>query len=492
MSEELSKYQAAIIDFHESDDEEHGIAQAYAGSGKTFILRRCAEAIDDEETMFIGAFNKAIADELTRKIRRANTEISTLHSLGGRTLRKVWRKKAYPTDDFDVLGRHIDDVLGKTFPADAPGDVRKLVEKCMAFVADDNPDKAFERVEDLMYRFECAPSDPETCSPEKYVNWAIKTLVKLREPSDHICFGQMLYVPAFHKMKTGWFKRVFIDETQDMNRAQLTLARHALHDYGRFFAVGDRKQAIYGWNGADASGMDKMKSLFKAKEFKLPISYRAPEAVAKLVRDSYIPDFEARPGAPDGLVKLVDVAFMRKHWAPGDMFISRKNAPLPKVCLMALTDGIPAYIKGGRDVTKHLFGLIKKSRQSGTAEFLKWLSQHVERQLLLLSNAKQEKAIDDLLDTKATLVALAEDTDAVSEIEARLNKLFADDTPGGKLMCATAFKAKGLETEPGRAVWLDWPSFRDNTPEECNIRYVAETRTQHALYMVVNKLGGGS
>jgi len=492
MSEELSKYQSAIIDFHENDDEEHGIAQAYAGSGKTFILRRCAEVIDDEETMFIGAFNKAIADELTKKIRRANTEISTLHSLGGRTLRKVWRKKAYPTDDFDVLGRHIDDVLGKTFPADAPGDVRKLVEKCMAFVADDNPDKAFERVEDLMYRFECAPSDPQACSPEKYVNWALKTLAKLREPSDHICFGQMLYVPAFHKMKTGWFKRVFIDETQDMNRAQLTLARHALHDYGRFFAVGDRKQAIYGWNGADASGMDKMKSLFKAKEFKLPISYRAPEAVAKLVRDSYIPDFEARPGAPDGLVKLVDVAFMRKHWAPGDMFISRKNAPLPKVCLMALTDGIPAYIKGGRDVTKHLFGLIKKSRQSGTAEFLKWLSQHVERQLLLLSNAKQEKAIDDLLDTKATLVALAEDTDAVSEIEARLNKLFADDTPGGKLMCATAFKAKGLETEPGRAVWLDWPSFRDNSPEECNIRYVAETRTQHALYMVVNKLGGGS
>jgi hypothetical protein len=25
-----------------------------------------------------------------------------------------------------------------------------------------------------------------------------------------------------------------------------------------------------------------------------------------------------------------------------------------------------------------------------------------------------------------------------------------------------------------------------------SIRYVAETRTQHALYMVVNKLGGGS
>lgn len=495
MSEQLSKYQAAIINFVEDESGGHGIVQAYAGSGKTFILKRCAEAIDDEQRMFIGAFNKAIADELSKKIKRANTEISTLHSLGGKTLRNAWKsfgKNPRTHDDVDVLGRCIDAVLGKTFPADAPGDVRKLVEKCMAFVADDNAEKAFERVENLMYRFECAPADPSICSPDKYVEWALKALAKLREPSDHICFGQMLYVPAYHKMKTGWFRHVLIDETQDMNRAQLTLSRHALHDDGRFLACGDRFQAIYAWNGADSGGMDKMKNLYKAREFQLPISYRAPEAVAKLVRDTYIHDFVARPGAPDGLVKLVDVAFMRKTWAPGDMYISRKNAPLPKACLMALSDGIPAYIKGGRDITKHLFALLKKSRQSGTAEFLKWLSEHVERQLLLLSAAKQEKAMEDLLDTKATLVALAEDTEAVHEIEGRLNRLFADDSPGGRLMCATAFKAKGLETEPGRAVWLDWPSFRDNSAEECNIRYVAETRTQHALYMVVNKLGGGS
>lgn len=484
MSEELSKYQAAIIDFVEDEDEKHGITYAYAGSGKSFILKRCAEAIDDEETMFIGAFNKPIAEELGRKIRRANTTISTLHSLGGSTLRKVWRRKAFPNDDIDVLGRYVDDVLGKTFPTEAPGDVRTLVEKCMAFVADDDPGKAFERVEDLMFRFECAPADPEVCAPGKYVEWALKVLAKLREPSDAICFGQMLYVPAYYKMKTGWFRRVLIDETQDMNRAQLTLAKHALHEYGRFFAVGDVYQAIYGWNGADSSGMNKIERVFKPKVFKLPISYRASEAVAQWVRDTYIPDFQARPGAPEGLVKTVSVAFMRKNWAPGDMYISRKNAPLPKACLMALADGIPAYIKGGRDITKHLFALLKKSRQSGSAEFLKWLMSYTERQLLLLQSAKQEKAIEDLLDTKTTLVALAEDTETVSEIETRLTRLFSDETPGGKLMCATAFKAKGLETEPGRSVWLDWPSFKETTDEERNILYVAGTRTQHALYFV--------
>lgn len=488
MSEELSKYQEAIIKFHEDETEKHGIAQAYAGSGKTFILKRSVETIDDDESVFIGAFNKPIAEELSKKIRRPNTEISTIHSLGGKTLRKTWRKKCAINDDIDVMGRSIEEVLGKTFPADAPGDVRKLVEKCMAFVADDNKDKAYERVEDIMYRFECAPSDPSVCSPEKYVQWALRTLEKLRQPTDYICFGQMLYVPAYFKMKTGWFRRVLIDETQDMNRAQLTVARHALHEYGRFFAVGDRKQAIYAWNGADSSGMDKMKALFNAKEFKLPISYRAPEAVARLVRDTYIPDFEARPGAPEGLVQNVDVAFMRKYWRAGDMYISRKNAPLPKACLMALADGIPAYIKGGRDITKHLYSLLKKSRQSGTLQFLKWLNEHTERQLLLLDAAKQEKAIEDLLDTKATLIALADGTDTVHEIEDRLNKLFSDNADGSeRLMCATAFKAKGLEAGPGHAVWLDWGSFRSTTDEECNIRYVAETRTQHALYLVGGK-----
>ncbi|NBO03645.1 MAG: hypothetical protein EBV16_05570, partial [Betaproteobacteria bacterium] len=62
--------------------------------------------------------------------------------------------------------------------------------------------------------------------------------------------------------------------------------------------------------------------------------------------------------------------------------------------------------------------------------------------------------------------------------------------PGKPSSVATMFDGFPMSRrgEPGRAVWLDWPSFRDNSPEECNIRYVAETRTQHALYMVVNKL----
>jgi hypothetical protein len=96
--------------------------------------------------------------------------------------------------------------------------------------------------------------------------------------------------------------------------------------------------SIYAWNGADASSMDKIKKTFRAREMKLPISYRAPEAVAARVRN-FIPDFKARDGAPQGLVKVVDSAYMLDHWRPGDFYLSRKNAPLPKACLAALKSG---------------------------------------------------------------------------------------------------------------------------------------------------------
>ena len=198
----------------------------------------------------------------------------------------------------------------------------------------------------------------------------------------------------------------------------------------------------------------------------------------------YISDFQARPGAPQGLVKEVDEAFMRANWQRGDMLISRKNAPLPRFCLAALASGVPAFIKGGKDVTRGLFELIRKSRKSNVPEFIRWLRDYEERRVAALVAAKQVKKADELADTVATLVELSDDCDTTDELKARLTSLFADDGPDGKLMCSTTHKVKGLETAPGKAVWLDWNSFRETSEEERNIAYVAQTRTQDKLYLV--------
>lgn len=479
----LSEWQQAIIEFVQDDDAGHGIVSAYAGSGKTFLLERVAEAIDDEESMFFGAFNTPIALELNKRIHRANTDIRTLHSLGYLTLKRHWGKGVRLAEDgIDYLGNIIESTLPKKIDPDVASDVRKLVEKSMAFVADDNPAMADERITDLMYRFQCGPADERTMPAEQYVEWTRKILVKLREKSNVICFGQMIYVPAFNRWSTGHYRRVAIDETQDMNRAQLIVAKNALHQEGRFLAVGDRWQAIYAWNGADSGSMDKIKKTFRAKEMKLPISYRAPEEVAARVRN-FIPDFKARDGAPKGLVKVVDSAFMLDNWRPGDFYLSRKNAPLPKACLAALKSGVPAYIRGGKDMTKGFYELIRKSRKTGIGEFIRWIKEYAEKRISVLMLAKQDKAADEIADTVAALVELSEGCDTTSELRARLDNLFADTDTTGKLMVSSVHRAKGLETPEGAAVWLDENSFRSGD-EEDRIRYVAETRTRDKLYLV--------
>jgi len=481
---ELSEFQRPIIDFVSDDEsDEHGIASAYAGSGKTFILKEAAQAIDDEESMVICAFNVPIAEELTRKIRRANTDIRTNHSLGLKALKRAWGNDVKISDGADYLNFVLTNALPAKITDDVKSDVRALVEKCMAFVADDDPAQAFQRVTDLMFRFECQPKD-RNMPPDQYVRWALKALELLRVPSKSICYGQMLYVPAFHKWSTGDFRWTFVDEMQDLNRAQMIVAKNAMHQYGRFFGVGDRKQAIYAWNGADSGGMDKMKRVFRAQEFKLPISYRVSESVADLVR-GYIPDFQARAGAPQGEVAEVSEKFMRERWKPGDMFLSRKNATLPRACLAALSCGVPAYIRGGKDITKGLFDLIRRSRQTNILLFLKWLRTYEEQQVALLLAAKQETKADELNDTVATLVELSDECQTTDQLRDRMTRLFIDEHPQGKLMCSTVHKAKGLEVATENdTVWLDWGTFRSNSEEEENITYVAQTRAKGKLYMV--------
>ena len=71
---------------------------------------------------------------------------------------------------------------------------------------------------------------------------------------------------------------VVVDEAQDMTSAQLEIAVGACKRGGRVVIVGDDRQAIYGFRGADSGGLDRLKKLLKAKELGLTTTYRLPEA----------------------------------------------------------------------------------------------------------------------------------------------------------------------------------------------------------------------
>ncbi|MDA8289406.1 MAG: ATP-dependent helicase [Actinomycetota bacterium] len=78
------------------------------------------------------------------------------------------------------------------------------------------------------------------------------------------------------------FAHLFVDELQDANAAQLALLDAWLGGRKDLFAVGDPRQAIYGWNGADPSGVLEFGQRYPGGEIlTLDTNYRSsPQVVA--------------------------------------------------------------------------------------------------------------------------------------------------------------------------------------------------------------------
>ena len=92
------------------------------------------------------------------------------------------------------------------------------------------------------------------------------------------------------------------------------------------------------------------------------------------------------------------------------------------------------------------------------------------------------EVIDDKVDT---ILSLTEGVGTVSEMSARMDKLFADDGPP-RVICSTVHRAKGLESD---RVWMLADTFRPLgvSVEEDNVRYVAVTRAMRSLRLVATK-----
>ncbi len=88
------------------------------------------------------------------------------------------------------------------------------------------------------------------------------------------------------------YRYICIDEAQDLNEAQYRLLSSLCGEsYRNVLMVGDPKQAIYVWNGADPVYLDRFTKEFNAKVIELTENYRCSEAVvkaAKALDDSYL------------------------------------------------------------------------------------------------------------------------------------------------------------------------------------------------------------
>ena len=110
-----------------------------------------------------------------------------------------------------------------------------------------------------------------------------------------IDFTDMVWLPVRWQLHTrSWFRAypdLFVDECQDLNQAQLTLAlmlagqaEGYTRKPGRILFVGDPFQAIMGFAGADCNSYSHIVNQAKATELPLSTCYRCPRSRSELVK----------------------------------------------------------------------------------------------------------------------------------------------------------------------------------------------------------------
>lgn len=276
---------------------------------------------------------------------------------------------------------------------------------------------------------------------------------------------------------------ILVHNCQDMNQAQILLAQRVCRKSGRIVVVGDDRQAIYGFRGADSGSLDRLKKELEASELGLTITYRCPKSIVAEAQE-YVPDYEAAPTAPEGIVSNMNREKMLQAALPGDFILSRKNAPLAGVCLALMREGRKAKIEG-RDIGKGLTSLVRKLKGKSLSDLFKkletWRGKEIDRAQSLSKKSATETRMAYVNDQAETIVALSEGVSSVNELEKRIESLFTDNNIGNSIVCSTVHKSKGLESD--RVFVLD-NTFTMSGPEEDNIMYVCVTRAKKELVYV--------
>lgn len=474
------------------------VVRARAGTGKTTTIiegvTRAREAWEGGRIL-LAAFNKVIAQELAKRLAdrgAVHVEAKTLHSLGYACIRRHKRSlritEERPWDLADYGIGCVSDGYGGI-----PREVRGLVRTLHTRLRETDPHvvqldrtAAIQRAVDVAVDADVYPDD-ETIQAgwdvTRVARAALYAVDQAAEPTVEIDFADMIYLPLAWDCTRRDYAMVVVDEAQDMTTSQLELALRCMQEAGRAAIVGDDRQAIYGFRGADSGSLDRLKAELKAEELGLRTTYRCATSVVQAAQ-RYVPDIVAASEAQAGSVALVRESDFAKDVREGDFVLSRKNAPLVQYALQFFREGRRVHIRG-RDLGKTLAAIVRRQKAVNlehlTDKLDRWVDK--ERQRCAPLGESGERQLEKVLDLVDFIAEVMKDNEiaTVDQLEEAITGLFADDGDEGSVMLATIHKAKGLEAE---RVFVLQDTFTREGPEETNLRYVAVTRAKNDLRLV--------
>lgn len=461
------------------------LVRARAGTGKTSTVIQGLVFFPPREKVALVAFNTKNAKELGFRISEArpvaHCEAKTLHSLGFSFVRDNWSKvrlnKGRGWDIArDICGHH------------QPDCVINAVKNAVSFAKGARPFTTVDDIKEIIWDRDLYSEalEKNDFSEQDLINACLLAMERAKKFDGGLDFDDMIWLPVVHGWAKPEFDTVIVDECQDMNQTQITLALKASRK--RVIVVGDDRQAIYAFRGADSGSLDRLKQELDAQEYGLNVTFRCPLAIVRRAQ-ALVPDFQAHEGAIQGEEITINRSEVFKFVKPGNAIISRKNAPLMPLCLNLLKNGVRAFVEG-RDIGANLANLVKKvaGKTEDMGTFENRLNRHEDKHLERLQKANGRgmvRRMAEFCDKVDCIRALAEDLASVTELLARIKNLFEDRGHGkrDKVCLSSIHKAKGMEFK--QVFGLEWTiNPTGDGGEEDNLAYVLWTRTQETYFEV--------
>lgn len=483
-----STFQQAIFEASANVNFGSFCVNAVAGSGKTTTIVECAKRAPQGLSILFLAFNKSIVNELQTKLPKS-VDCKTLHSHGFRALMRSikgrtnvnnnkWRD--YITGNLDTLSSMSfgdDDTTKNSFISNCCN----LLDKCRVNLVKGGQTRFIGDIADH-FGIDLLGDEISVVSSCLSIAYRLNNDIDFTDMITTSVVSAKRFIPKYDL--------IFVDEAQDLNKAEQDLLLASLTPNGRFIAVGDPKQAINGFAGADCDSFHNLARIANNNILPLSVCYRCGKNIINLAKN--YTNIEAAETAIDGVVNTISLkdTFLPKG---GDMILSRKSAPLVGLCLKLIANGISANVKG-RDIAEGLKNLIIKTKAKTIAKLMEKLDREIENTRRRAEKKGQDPntatMVANIMDKVACIEIIADTCTNVNEIITKLDNLFADQVSGNFVCLSTIHKAKGLEADnvyiiDPNSLPLVWKGQQPwEREQETNLCYVAYTRAKKQLSFV--------
>lgn len=492
-----TSYQIEIFKFIHFE-KGNAVVEAVAGSGKTTTIVEAIKGLpgrSKRKIVFV-AFNKHIADELKKKLP-STVKSTTMHAMG---LSWIIRARNGTMPEIDIYGKSVRKGLRDLILAIEGPELKEQLELDKSFA------KSFSQycrilselvklcklnlamTKESIGQLSCKHGFNELRENDFYLVERYLANVTERPDINNITFEDMVFYPAVGVVNVTKFDLIFIDECQDLNKAQQACVIKMLDDGGRFIAVGDPYQAIYGFAGADHLSFEEFSN--KPNTIRLPLSecFRCAKDIVRFAKE-IVPTIEYRNTSGDGRVRYGSYKEIRGD----DYVLCRLNSLLVSLCLDLIRDGNNAKILGGR-IGEELISLVEGQEATDMGKLVLKLDDELGhlKNVLLKSGLEEEDIANnsrysELAEQVLTIRVISEHCNNVDELITRIESIFDRSKPG--ITLASIHKAKGLEARrvfilgdalmPLKKATLDW-----QVRQELNLIYVAYTRAQEELIFI--------